>query len=213
MLFRDRRDAGRQLANALEKWRSRDDVLVLGIPRGGVMVAAEIAQALNAPLDVVIAHKLGAPGNPELAIGAVAADGALYLNDDVIHELRIPPAFIERERTDQLQEIQRREELYRQGRAPCQITDHVVIVADDGIATGATTIAAMRALRQQHPARLVLAAPVAPAVMVKPLSAECDEAVILRAPEAFIAVGWFYEFFGQVSDRDVLAVMSRQPNG
>ena len=208
MLFDDRADAGRQLAQSLAQWRERADVIVLGIPRGGVIVAAEIARDLSAPLDVIICHKLGAPGNSELAIGAVAADGTLYLNDEIVEELRIPHSFIERERHEQLREIKRREELYRQGRPPRAVEGQVVILVDDGIATGATTIAALRALRHQHPARLVLAVPVAPAVMAQPLAAECDEIVILSMPESFAAVGWFYDHFDQVTDEQVVEALT-----
>ena len=207
MLFRDRRDAGQYLADALRHLIQQPGLIVLGIPRGGVIVAAEAARSLGAQLDITMARKLGAPDQPELAIGAVAADGTTFLNEDIVNSLEIPQAYIQQERDEQLLEIERREKLYRQGREPLSLTGRTVIVVDDGIATGATTIAALRALRKNHPARLALAVPVAPYETAQVLEHECDEAIFLATPDPFLSVGYFYERFAQVTDEQVIAAL------
>ena len=196
------------LAHALQHLVTSPGLTVLGIPRGGVIVAVEVARTLRAPLDVYTARKLGSPDQPELAIGAVASDGTLILNQDIVSELRIPQSFIERERNAQVQEIHRREVLYRQGREPLALEANTVILVDDGIATGATTIAALRAIRKAHPARLVLAVPVGPRETALFLQHECDEAIFLATPDPFIAVGRFYEHFDQVTDGQVVLALS-----
>lgn len=207
MLFLNRRDAGQQLAGRLALWRADPNVIVLGIPRGGIITAAEVARALNAPLDVWITRKIGAPEEPELAIGAIASDGTLVLDEVAIRELRVSQKFIERERERELREIARRAELYRQGRPPLVIANRVVILCDDGVATGATTLVALRALRKQKPARLILAVPVGPSVVLYSLARECDEIVVLATPEPFLAVGRFYEEFEQTTDEQVTAAL------
>ncbi len=210
MLFRDRRDAGNQLANALQYLKQQPDLIVLGIPRGGVIVAAEVARGLRAPLDIIMARKLGAPNQSELAIGAVAADGTVFLNQDVVSDLSIAPAYIEQERDEQLAEIYRREALYRQGHAPRAIGGQTVIVVDDGVATGATTIAALRAVRKHAPKSLVLAVPVAPPETAQALARECDDALFLTMPDLFLSVGHFYTYFAQVTDAEVIAALQQR---
>jgi putative phosphoribosyl transferase len=208
LLFHDRRDAGQQLAARLEPLKGRTDLLVLGIPRGGIVVADEIARQLEAPLDVFLTHKIGAPFNPELAIGAVAGDGTLFLDHPLIYELGISNRTVEREKVAQMHEIHRRAKLYRRGQPPCEIADKTVILSDDGVATGSTTIAALRALDHQHPARRILAVPVAPRQTAQILACECDELVVLDTPEPFVAVGRFYQEFDQVSDEEVIDILN-----
>src|SRR5581483_2460944 len=187
--FLDRREAGQRLAEKLIALKGQSAVIVLGIPRGGIVVADEIAQALDAPLDVFITRKIGAPFNHELALGAVASDGTVFLDQALIHQLHIPRILVEHERKKQLREIARRVSLYRGSRAPLIVENKIVILVDDGIATGSTTIAALRALRKQNPQRIILAVPVAPRPSLPILRAECDELVILDSPEPFVAVG------------------------
>ncbi len=209
--YYDRRDAGRQLADELPKnpilRANPNDLVVLGIPRGGVVVADEIAKALHAPLDVFITRKIGAPFNPELAVGAVASGGVTILDEQLIRELRISHSVVYRERDRQLREIERRMSLFRGQKPPPEVKDKVVIVADDGIATGATTHATLQALRQLGPSRLVLAVPVAPPQVMPMLRAEADEVVVLDTPDPFIAVGNFYEDFTQVGDDEVVEIL------
>ncbi len=208
IFFNDRRDAGCQLAARLEYLKGHTDVLVLGIPRGGIVVADEIARALDAPLDIFLTHKLGAPANPELAIGAVASDGTTFLDPQRIRELHLSSRAVEREKAIQVHEIQRREELYRHGQPPYDINNKTVILSDDGIATGATTITALRALAHCHPAERILAVPVAPLQTARLLMRECEELVLLDTPEPFLAVGRFYYEFEQVSDEQVMDILS-----
>ncbi len=210
MYFKDRREAGRLLALRLLDWADRRDidVVVLGIPRGGVIVAAEIAARLHAPLDVFLTHKLGAPGNPELAIGAIAGDGTLLLDERLVRDLGIPRSYIEREREAQLRSMQARAERYRQGRAPLDVQGRCVILCDDGIATGATALAALESLRKRQPARVILAVPVGPAPSIEALARACDEVVALATPEPFYAVGRFYLRFEQVTDEQVISALT-----
>lgn len=205
--FANRRDAGQRLAEKLRAYQNRADVIVLGIPRGGMVVAAEIARALRVPLDVFIARKIGAPHNEELAIGAMAGDGTVFLDELLIRELRLPDSLVQRAQEMQKQEIERRAKLYRGNRPPLQWQDKTVIVTDDGVATGATTIAALRALRQHKPTRLILAVPVAPRQVMPLLRAECDNVIVLDTPEPFVAVGYFYEDFEQVTDAEVIELL------
>jgi len=205
--FKNRRAAGQKLAAKLSAYKNRAEVVVLGIPRGGVVIAAEIARALRAPLDIFSARKIGAPFNPELAVGAVASDGTFFLDDALIRELRLAPELVRQARDTQLREIERREKLYRGDRAPLPLHDKIVIVADDGVATGATTQAALRALRQHNPARLTLAIPVAPRQVMPQLRAACDQVIVLDTPEPFEAVGFFYADFEQVTDQQVIDLL------
>ncbi len=208
MLFPDRADAGRQLAAKLTDYANRSDVLVLGLPRGGVPVAYEVAQALEAPLDVFLVRKLGVPGHDELAMGAVAAGGIEVLDRQLIHDLAIPPKLVEQVAVRERLELDRRDILYRGGRPPINARNRTVILIDDGLATGSTMEAAARALRLQEPARLVIAAPVGSADACSRLGRLADAVVCLYIPELFRAVGLWCEDFEQTTDaevRDLLA--------
>ena len=207
MLFADRTDAGRRLADALLFLKGRPDLLILGVPRGGVVVGAEIARALQAPLDVVIARKIGAPGNPELAIGAVAADGTTVLDESLVAQLGVSQDYIEMTTERERAEIERRLRAYRGDRPPPEVTGKTAVVADDGVATGATTLAAIRSLRKQEPRELILAVPVGPPDTVEMLSREVDRAVVLSTPEPFWAVGAFYRRFEQTTDQQVVDLL------
>jgi putative phosphoribosyl transferase len=200
--FADRRQAGHQLALALAAYRGQD-VLVLGIPRGGVPVADVVAEQLEADLDLVVARKLGAPGWPELAIGAVTANGGRFLNQDVIGELGVRPAYLAAVTAAEMTEARAREERLRDGLPARPIAGRVVIVVDDGLATGATMRAAVRSVRQQRPARLVVAVPVGSRTACAALRAEVDDLVCLAAPEPFWAVGAYYEHFEPTDDDEV----------
>jgi len=209
MLFNDRRDAGRRLARSLAA-RDVPSPVVLGIPRGGVVVAFEVSRALGAPLDVVIPRKIGAPGNPELAIGAVAQDGTLVVDQALVKALDVSEGYLEEEAARQKAEIGRRLSLYRQGTSAVPLEGATVIVVDDGIATGATVLAALRGLRSGRPARLVLAVPVAPPDTLDRLAVEADEVICLATPEPFYAVGQFYRHFEQTADEEVVDLLSKR---
>ena len=208
MIFRDRRDAGERLAARLLFLKGEPDLIVLGIPRGGVVVAAEIARALNAPLDVFIAHKIGAPFNPELAIGALTESGEVWFDRDLIDRLQSSPDEIKVAVDAQRLEISGRRALFRKGLLPLDVAGKKVVLVDDGVATGSTVLISLRALRKQSSARLILAIPVGPADTVAMLARECDEAVVLSTPEPFWAVGRFYESFDQTSDKEVIALLN-----
>jgi putative phosphoribosyl transferase len=205
--FRDRGDAGRVLAEALEPYRARDP-LVLGIPRGGVVVAAEVARRLGAELDVLVARKLGAPDHPELAIGAVTADGGRWLNGALVSSLGVDAGYINEISRAEMAEAHARETRFRGVRPSPEIRGRVVIVVDDGFATGATVRAAARALRRKKPALLVLAAPVGAPETCHELLAEADEVVCPRQPTPFRAVGLFYDRFDQTEDEEVAALLA-----
>jgi putative phosphoribosyl transferase len=210
MHFRDRRQAGRLLAEALADLRDAKDVVVLGIPRGGVVVAHEVAAALDAPLDIYITRKIGAPFNPELAIGAVASDGTLVLDDDLIARTNAPPDYVQSETERQRREIQRRMKAYRGASSALQLKDKSVILVDDGVATGATILASVRAIQHQEPQQLIVAIPVGPADTIHALEKEADRVVCLHTPEVFWAVGAFYEVFDQTSDGEVVRLLQER---
>lgn len=210
--FRDRADAGRGLAKALWTYKTRHPV-VLALPRGGVPVAAEVAAALDAPLDLILVRKIGVPTQPELAMGAVV-DGTVPIvvrNDEVIELSGTTSDEFEAACATELAEIERRRKLYLGDRARAEITGQVVIVIDDGIATGATTRAALQAIRNRRPKELVLAVPVAPPDTITKLSGEVDALICLEVPELFGAIGYFYRDFRQVSDQEVVAILKRFP--
>ncbi len=210
MLFADRQDAGRRLASELLRFKDRRPV-ILALPRGGVPVAFEIATRLDAPLDVVLVRKIGHPGSPELAVGAIAEGAApeAFIDDRAVADLDVPRAYLDAEIGRQRREIERRRHLYFKGRPPVDIRDCTAIVVDDGIATGATMHAALRAVRSRTPATLVLAVPVAPAGTLEALRAEVDEIVCLSSPEDFGAVGLFYADFRPVEDQIVVDLLER----
>ena len=201
--FQDRRDAGRHLAQELLHYVNRSDAIVLALPRGGVPVAYEVALALNVPLDIFIVRKLGLPGQEELAIGAIASGGIRVLNEDIIHMLHIPDGVIENVAKRELQELQRRERRYRGDNPPPEVQDHTIILIDDGLATGASMRAAVAGLRAQHPARIVVAVPVAAPETCEAFEKEVDEIVCAMTPEPFVGVGWWYEDFAQTTDEGV----------
>lgn len=207
--FRDRREVGQLLAWELRSLPGRN-LLVLGIPRGGLIVAQELAKTLDAELDVVLAHKLRAPGRPELAIGSVAEDGKVFLNQEVVVELEVSQQYIDKETKAQLTEIKRRARLIRKVRSRVPLKDKVVIITDDGVATGATTQAAFWAARQQRPALVVAAIPVGPEDVVRRLAKDVDELICLRTPPFFSAVGQFYMRFEPVDDADVLRILREE---
>jgi putative phosphoribosyl transferase len=209
-VFSDRTEAGRRLAERLEHLKDQQ-LVVLALPRGGVPVAYEVAKALEAPLDLVLVRKIGAPFQPELAIGAVV-DGErpeLVLNRDVVDEYRISESYVESERRRQLDEIERRRELYLAGRPRAPIRDRTAIVIDDGIATGATMEAALLATRRAAPERLMLAVPVAPPDTIERLRSEIDEVVCLTVPAFLGAIGSFYRDFRQLDDAEVIELLQR----
>jgi putative phosphoribosyl transferase len=210
VLFADRGEAGRRLAEGLMHLAGQSPV-VLALPRGGVPVAFEIARALEAPLDVVLVRKIGAPFQPELALGAVVDGGRAetVLNDDLVRELQIPEGYIADESARQLEEIERRRELYLEGRAGVPVEGRTVIVVDDGIATGATMEAALHATRRANPKRLVLAVPVAPPDTIERLRPQADEVVCLATPRLFGAIGAFYDDFRQLTDEEVVGLLRR----
>ncbi|HEX5080645.1 MAG TPA: phosphoribosyltransferase [Blastocatellia bacterium] len=215
MRFKNRTEAGRVLAERLSAYANRpntSDTLVLGLPRGGVPVAYEVATALNAPLDVFVVRKLGVPGHEELAMGAIATGGGRSLNPDVIEYLRIPEEVVDEAAEREERELERRERLYRDHRPPHSPRDRVTILVDDGLATGATMSAAAIAVRQQQPASLVVAVPVASIQTCDDLRSLADEVICLYTPEPFYAVGLWYEDFSQTTDDEVRDLLARAEN-
>lgn len=208
-LFIDRADAGRALAEHLARYAGRPDVIVLALPRGGVPVGFEVAKALGAPLDVFIVRKLGLPGHEEYAMGAIASGGVRVLNEDAVRGLRIPQRTIEEATRRERRELERREREYRGDRPPPDVRDRTVILVDDGLATGTTMQAAVRALRQQHPARIVVAVPTGSAETCERIAEGADEVVCATTPEPFHAVGLWYEDFSQTSDEEVHELLAR----
>jgi predicted phosphoribosyltransferase len=202
--FADRRDAGRVLATLLSAYVDRPDVLVLGLPRGGVIVAAEVARALQAPLDVYVVRKVGVPWEEELAMGAVADADTLVLNDALIDDLRLPRGDVDRVVARERLEVERRTLVYRAGRPPLDLRDRTVIVVDDGLATGATMEAAVRAIRTHRPRSIVVAVPVGARETCARLRAIADHVTCARAPEPFEAVGAWYARFEQTTDAEVM---------
>lgn len=207
-MFRDRTDAGRRLAPLLERFGDSNPVVV-GLPRGGVVVAAEVAAHLHAPLDLLVVRKLGAPQQPELAIGAVVDGGgpSVFLDTGLIQRLGVQERYVEEEVRQQVQEIHRRECAYRGGRPAVPLQGRTVLMIDDGVATGATTRVALRAIRGQEPERLILAVPVGSPETLDALAADADEVIAVERPEDFRAVGQFYERFDQTEDKEVIRLL------
>lgn len=208
-MFRDREEAGQRLAAALSRYSGWSDGLILAIPRGGVVVGLEMSQALHLPLDVLITRKLGAPENAELAVGALSETGYLHLNKELLACYPWLAGAVEQERGRQEREIVRRRELYRGGRGLPPLAGRTVILVDDGVATGATYLASIQALKSGGVARVVAALPVAPSETANQISAQVDECVILASPEPFYAVGQHYLDFRQVEDQEVIRCLAR----
>jgi len=209
MIFRDRTDAGKILAGHLGQYADRRDVVVLALPRGGVPVAFEVAEKLNAPLDVIIVQKLGTPGQEELAMGAIASGNVKILNHYVIEQLGISQAQIASAVAHEQKELQQRERFYRGDRPPIDVSGRIVILIDDGLATGSSMRAAAAAIRQRQPSQLVLAVPVASESTCAELKEEVDEAVCAVTPMAFYAVGQWYQEFSQTTDQEVRELLTR----
>lgn len=203
MMFKNRVHGGQCLAKALAKFAGRDDLMVIGLPRGGVPVAFEVAMALDAPLDVIVVRKLGVPGWEELAMGAIAAGGVRVMNEEVVRGANVSPSMIESVVDEQTVELHRREKAYRGHAAPPGIRGRTVLLVDDGIATGSTIRAAAQALRQLSPAHIVIAAPVGARDACAALEAVADEVIVIRQPDEFWAVGLWYDEFSQTTDDEV----------
>jgi putative phosphoribosyl transferase len=209
MIFRNRTDAGRSLARKLKKYADRPDVIVLGLPRGGIPVAFEVARALHAPLDVFIVRKLGVPDQPELAMGAIASGGIRVLNNDVVQKLRDADEVIEAVTSEEMEELERREHAYRGKRPAPNLEGKTVILVDDGLATGSTMRAAVAAIRQKAPARIVVAAPVGAERTCLEFEGEADEVICAQMPAPFFGVGQWYEDFSQTTDEEVRALLEQ----
>lgn len=208
--FSDRREAGRVLANELRPYAGREDVVVLGLPRGGIPVAYEVAVALRAPLDVFVVRKLGAPGQEELAMGAIASGGVVVFNDEVVEAFHVDRDLLEDTIARERLELERRERLYRGDRRPFEVRGLTVILVDDGLATGSTMRAAVAALRRRGPAAIVVAVPTASPVVCEEFRRIADRCICSITPEPFRAVGLWYDDFSQVSDEEVCALLARR---
>jgi len=211
--FLDRREAGQLLARKLSDYAGRDDVLVLALPRGGVPVAAEVAGILKVPMDVFVVRKLGLPGQPELAMGAIASGGVRVLNEAVLYALNVPTEVIDAVSAEEEHELKRREHVYRHGRRPLNVEGKTVIVVDDGVATGSTVLAAVAALRQLNAARVVVATPTIAMSTYHQMGNHADEVVAVITPEDFFGVGQWYENFSQTTDAEVSELLSAKGPG
>ena len=207
-MFLDRVEAGQKLAEKLLKYKDMGPI-VLAIPRGGVVVASEVASALSCRLDLVIPRKIGAPNNPELAVGALAKEGAVILNEELTKSLNISPDYLREEIEKQVIEIKRRRQKYLGDRSSLDLRGKTVILVDDGLATGYTSLAAIKAVREDKPEKIVLAVPVAPREAIERLKNEVDELICLETPELFFAVGQFYYDFSQTTDEQVAEILTR----
>ena len=206
--FLDRRDGGRQLAGKLSKYANQPDVIVLALPRGGVPVAYEVARALNVPLDVLVVRKLGMPGREELAIGAIASGGIRILNEDIVQVLSVDRSVIDRVTEQEMEELRRRERHYRGERSALDINKRTAILVDDGLATGASMLAAVHALRNRHPAKIIVSVPAAAPQAVDLLRPQVDELVYVMAPDPFEGVGKWFEDFSQTTDEEVQMLLA-----
>lgn len=207
-MFLDRHDAGKKLAASLAKYKGKSNVLIIGLPRGGVVLAYEVALFLHQPLDVICPRKIGAPDNPELAIGAITETGEGYFNEPLISALGVSAQYIEKECANQRAVAIKRLVLFRKGLPPVSFANKTVIIVDDGLATGATMKAAIESIKKQHPAMIVVAVPVSPPDTATEIAAMCDECICLDTPWNFKAVGQFYEVFAQTEDAEVVSLLS-----
>jgi putative phosphoribosyl transferase len=207
--FKDRVDAGRKLAKELSKYANRSDVLILALPRGGVPVAFEVAKELNVKMDVFIVRKLGVPGNEELAMGAIASDNIRVLNEDVVRSFQIPERVIDMVAENELRELERREHAYRGDRSKPEVSGSIVILIDDGLATGATMRAAAAALKTKNPAKIVVAVPTAARDTCEFFGREVDEVICVTTPEPFYGVGAWYGDFSQTTDKEVCELLEK----
>lgn len=207
-MFRDRTDAGKRLAEILTKFKNENPI-ILAIPRGGVVVADEIAKNLNANLDIIVPRKIGAPGNPEMAIGAVAQDGSLYIDENLVKDLGVSENYIKKEMKKELQEIERRLKKYRKRKKYPSFKNKTLILVDDGIATGATMKAAIQFLKKQNPKKIIVAVPVAPRDTVNELEKIVDEVIVVEKPIFMGAIGEFYVDFRQVEDEEVINILKK----
>lgn len=208
-MFKDRRDAGQKLARELSEYANQEDVIVLGLPRGGVPVAFEVAKALKAPLDVFVVRKLGAPGNPELAMGAIASGGVRVMNEGLVDRLAISDASIEEAVGKEREKLQRREEIYRGARPETELGGKTVILIDDGLATGATMRAAVSALREHNPEKIIVAVPAGPPETCAEFEEIVDESICLKTPRPFLGVGGAYRDFSQTTNEQVRDFLER----
>jgi predicted phosphoribosyltransferase len=207
--FQNRTEAGQALAEALKDYANRGDTLVLALPRGGVPVAFEVARVLNAPLDIFVVRKLGLPGQEELAMGAIASGDVCVLNQNLIDYLKIPDSVIEKVAAEEQKELERREQLYRNHRSALDVEGRVVILIDDGLATGSTMRAAIAALRELNPSRIVVGVPVAPPAVCREFNREADQCICVLTPERFDGVGKWYGDFSQTLDEEVRDLLER----
>jgi putative phosphoribosyl transferase len=207
--FKDRVDAGKKLAKELSKYANRSDVLILALPRGGVPVAFEVAKELNVKMDVFIVRKLGVPGNEELAMGAIASDNIRVLNEDVVRSFQIPERVIDMIAENELRELERREHAYRGDRPKPEVSGSIVILIDDGLATGATMRAAAAALKTKNPAKIVVAVPTAARDTCEFFGREVDEVICMTTPEPFYGVGAWYGDFSQTTDKEVCELLEK----
>lgn len=208
MIFKDRQQAGHELAKQLLHLKEHN-LVVLAIPRGGVVVGYEIARTLGAGLDILVPRKIGAPYEPELAVGAVTEDGSLVLDNELLQSLGVREDYVEDEKKRQIAEIERRNRLYRSGRQPIDLTGKAVVIVDDGLATGATMRAAIKFLKKKRPKRIVVAVPVAPPETIQRLKEDVAEVICLSTPEPFYAIGQFYQHFDQVEDEEVITLLAK----
>jgi len=207
VLFQDRKDAGLQLAKRLQSYKNHEDTIVLGLPRGGVVLAYEIAKQLHVPIDILVSRKISVPGNPEAALGAITVDGHKVLDTKFIEEFGIKSDYLDREIKKEQEEAERRLKAYRAGRLSLNLKNKKVIVVDDGVATGATLRVSLKSVRAHEPQEIIVAIPVAPAGFLTKIRDQCDKIICLHTPSYFVSVGSHYKSFDQVTDAEVIELM------